>query len=51
MNYLLANDEADAGVIPNSEDLDVEEDDGSTPNRRSWKSKSEWKLSYKSNEK
>jgi hypothetical protein len=28
MNYLLANDEADAGVIPNSEDLDVEEDDG-----------------------
>jgi len=28
MNYLLSNDEAELGINPNSEDLDLEEDDG-----------------------
>lgn len=28
MNYLLANEEAECGLNPNSEDLDAEEDDG-----------------------
>lgn len=33
MNYLLANEEAECGLNPNSEDLDAEEDDGvSRPN-------------------
>lgn len=41
MNYLLANEEAECGLNPNSEDLDLdaEEDDGSTPRKR-WSMKS-----------
>jgi len=30
MNNLLGNEEAENGVNPNSEDLDAEEDDGSS---------------------
>jgi len=28
MNHLLSNEEAECGINPNSEDLDLEEDDG-----------------------
>jgi len=35
MNHLLSNEEAECGINPNSEDLDLEEDDGATPNRLS----------------
>ena len=34
MNGLLSNEEAECGLNPNSEDLDAEEDDGSTLMKR-----------------